>query len=64
MWLKLHRYSTSFDGFADTAYDHFCCIACGAKAGRFRPTEEQPTVTKFFPGNDKGWKMLVRRLRG
>ncbi|TPG13202.1 hypothetical protein EAH84_07330 [Sphingomonas oligophenolica] len=63
-WFRLHRFSTSFDGFGDSAYEHFRCTACNAKAGTLRPTEERPTVTTFFPADEKGWKMLVRRLRG
>lgn len=60
-WFRVHRWPDSLDG---PALDHFRCTRCGAKAGRARPTENAVTVTNFFPADQAGWKMLVRRLRG
>lgn len=57
----LMRFTTVIEAGALT---HFYCTRCGAKAGRARPTVAEPTVTRFFPADERGWKLLQRRLRG
>lgn len=64
-WFRIHRWSTSLDVFlGSSALDHFRCTACGARGGSAMPTEAAVTVLDFFPGDEAGWRMAVRRLRG
>jgi hypothetical protein len=60
-WFRLHRWSDSFD---TDVLGHFRCTRCGDRGGRASPTENAVTVTRLFPADDRGWKMLARRLRG
>lgn len=63
-WFRLHRFTTSLEAaLGQSAYDHFRCTKCGDKAGSIKPTEQKVTTTNFFPADEKGWKMLVKRLR-
>jgi len=65
MWFRLHRFQLSLDFcLGGSALDHFRCTRCGARAGSARPTENAVTVLDFFPADERGWKMLQRRLRG
>jgi len=64
-YFRLHRWSDALDRFmGQSALDRFRCTRCGDKAGSARPTEKPATVDRFFPADDRGWKMLMRRLRG
>lgn len=60
-WFRLHRWPQAVEAAADR---RFRCTACGSKGAHMRPTDEAPTILDFFPADDRGWKALVRRLRG
>jgi hypothetical protein len=63
-WFRLHRWGTGLDSFmGSSALDRFRCTKCGAKAGSASPSEAAVTVLDFFPADDRGWKMALRRLQ-
>lgn len=43
--------------------DRLRCTRCGARQPRIGLTGDAPTST-FGPRDERGWKQLVRRLRG
>ena len=61
LWFRAHRWPDALEAGAS---NHFRCTRCGSKGAYFRATEQTPTVTNFFPVDDRGWKALERRLRG
>lgn len=58
-WARLWRWPQAIE--AGLMY-HFRCSKCGARSPRIAPIEAAVTHD-WFP-NERGWKMLERRLRG
>ncbi len=62
---KLARYYLvhMWDGRLHMVGDHLRCTRCRARSPSIRLTADAPT-SDFGPRDERGWKLLVRRLRG
>lgn len=62
---KLARYYLvhMWDGRLHMVGDHLRCTRCRAQSPSIRLTADAPT-SDFGPRDERGWKLLVRRLRG
>ncbi len=62
---KLARYYLvhMWDGRLHMVGDRLRCTRCRARSPSIRLTADEPT-SDFGPRDERGWKQLVRRLRG
>lgn len=64
--VRFHRYALlkCWNTQLFTLRSNLKCIACGKQPARLRATPEPPTPADPFPHDERGWKLLQRRLRG